>query len=127
MGLDQYARVQKCNLPEHAEEFCYWRKHADLQGWMEKLWNEKGRPILNENGLTESAPEGEDFNCIALYLQPADLDRLEKDVKRKKLPKTTGFFFGESTSDDRETDLKFIREAREHLKNGYSVFYFSWY
>ena len=35
MGLDQYAFAEKGG---EQEEIFYWRKHANLQGWMENLY-----------------------------------------------------------------------------------------
>ena len=42
MGLDMYAYA----LDENGEEesLADWRKHNRLHGWMEELWEEKGRP-----------------------------------------------------------------------------------
>ena len=42
MGLDQNAYAQNKNGED--EHLADWRKHNRLQGWMEDLWNEKGRP-----------------------------------------------------------------------------------
>ena len=42
MGLDQYANAIDNNGEK--EELAYWRKHPNLQGFMENLWYEKGCP-----------------------------------------------------------------------------------
>ena len=59
MGLDQYASARKgepttddegYTYYEDSMELAYWRKHPNLQGWMQDLYHEKG---------------GEDeFNCL---------------------------------------------------------------
>ena len=102
MGLDMYAYTaakagQQNEFYESAEwdpeakesvnptvakprELAYWRKHANLHGWMHKLWNERGH--------------SGDFNGDELELTAEDLDRLEFVVEQGKLPGTSGFFFG---------------------------------
>lgn len=113
MGLDQYANARS-KLSLENEELAYWRKHPNLQGWMEELYHEKGGT--------------EDFNCVEVELTLEDLDALEKCVSDGGLPPTTGFFFG-SPSDERyrEQDLEFIEKAREAIANGKQVYYSSWW
>ena len=134
MGLDQNAYAQDKNGED--EHLADWRKHNRLQGWMEDLWNEKGRP----NAETESNPMG-DFNCVSLELDSDDLDRLEADLDDFNLPETNGFFFGsdsylwESEGGSKssanyfhkETDYQFVSDARHALKQGKKVFYSCWY
>ena len=127
MGLDQYARSVDSKYvtspvdfdtseipPDENREIHYWRKHPNLQGWMERLYRQKG---------------GNDdvFNCVPVALDLADLDALEKDVVANALPETTGFFFGQSTEEDRIDDLKFIQKARTELALGRAVYYYSWW
>jgi hypothetical protein len=74
--------------------------------------------------------EDYEFNSESIVeLTLNDLKKLEKDVQTHKLPKTDGFFFGESINDDetKEKDLKFIRNAKQIINNGYKVFYKSWW
>lgn len=122
MGLDQYANarrgepVEKDGRLEYPEqvELAYWRKHPNLQGWMENLYQSKGGT--------------EDFNCVEVELTLEDLDLLEKAVTETELPETGGFFFG-SNSDDtyRDQDLEFIESARQYINDGYTVVYTSWW
>ena len=42
MGLDMYAYAKNSNGEE--ESLADWRKHNRLHGWMEDLWEDKGRP-----------------------------------------------------------------------------------
>ena len=120
MGLDQYAHTR---LPkslqvtkEEPTELAYWRKHNALQGWMEKLWRNKGG-------------EGE-FNCVEVVLTHGDLEELENDLVADNLPETNGFFFGEdSRFDDYKmiATFKFIIKARRALDKGLEVVYSSWW
>ena len=139
MGLDQYAFARKGDRIETTEDYTYqdfegnthteqrtsvsyeqeieisyWRKHPNLQGWMEELWRSKG----NEGG----------FNCVDVELTLEDLDALEQTLDGKALPETQGFFFGDNSDDYYSwQDREFIREARERLANGYKVVYTSWW
>ena len=124
MGLDQYARAVKSDYypdlgafqfedKDELVELAYWRKHPNLQGWMEELYRSRGG-------------EG-DFNCVYLKLTSEDLDALEEAVQENDLPETVGFFFGQSRPEDRDSDLEFIRKAREAIANGYTVYYNSWW
>lgn len=123
MGLDQYAHAIDNN--GEREELAYWRKHPNLQGFMEDLWHKKGCPGKPEepNSLGMS-----DFNCVPVELDHEDLDNLEKAILSKDLPETCGFFFG-GDSDEyyKENDLEFIRKAREALDAGLHVQYDSWW
>ena len=85
MGLDQYAYAEN---GEEQEELAYWRKHNRLQGWMEELWNDKGRP----NAPEETSPMG-DFNCIPVELTLSDLEQLEAHVVNS-CPKQVDSFLG---------------------------------
>ena len=99
---------------EKPREIAYWRKHPNLHGWMEQLWNSR-------NG---GNCDGGKFNGIELELTWEDLEVLELDIIAGSLPGTSGFFFGNDADDHyREQDLKFIREARAELFCGLKVFY----
>lgn len=136
MGLDQYAYATDSN--DEQVEIAYWRKHNRLQGWMEELWIDKGRPNFND---ADSQAMG-DFNCVPLELTEDDLNALEADVCDKALPETGGFFFGEDsfdwTTEDGEQyqgkdyhykfdDLEFLEKARQAISQGQKVYYNSWY
>lgn len=119
MGLDQFART--VDNEGNKVEIAYWRKHPNLQGWMENLWVNKGCPNAHEDSPNE-------FNCIPVELNSDDLDDLEDAVRGSGLPDTVGFFFG-TNSDDyyKQQDLEFIRKAREALDSGLTVVYDSWW
>ena len=95
-------------------QFYYWRKHPNLHGWMHRLYEQKGG--------TDPA-----FNCNSVRLTVEDIDALEVAVRFGTLPSTSGFFFGESTPDDREDDLEFIKRARAAIAEGDAIYYSSWW
>ena len=126
MGLDQFAYIVEPNQTleqkekgEGQKELAYWRKHNRLQGWMENLYREKGGTEV--------------FNCEDVVLTLEDLDELEKAISDRNLPETQGFFFGNDSYEDyeewglKDTDEKFIREAREAINDGKMVVYSSWW
>ena len=91
-------------------EIAYWRKHPNLHGWMQQLWESQGN--------------SGDFNGDELELTYDDLERLELDVIAGTLPGTSGFFFGNDADDHyRKDDLEFIKNARAELFMGLKVFY----
>ena len=136
MGLDQYAYVAaragahddyysdenydkddsdptKISEPR---EIAYWRKHPNLQGWMEQLWLKKNPDLQNDQRTS--------FNCVELELTWEDIDDLELAVLHGQLPGTSGFFFG-SPCDEYyyKQDLNFVQAARAELFMGLKVFY----
>ena len=131
MGLDQNAYVitgrrvkdewSGDEVDEH-EGLATWRKHPNLQGFMENLWIEKGGEDTGEN------PFGSEFNCVELELTLEDIDRLEQNILAGGLPETSGFFFGDDADEYyRETDLEFCQNARKALADGQKVAYNSWW
>ena len=105
--------VSTCTKPK---ELAYWRKHPNLHGWMERLWEEKGRP--GAESPTET------FNGIELELTWDDIEQLEFDIQEDNLPGTTGFFFGDDSDDYyKEQDLEFVKQARADLFLGLKVYY----
>ena len=120
MGLDMYAYTAakpESDWETEQREIAYWRKHANLHGWMERLWEHK---MLSEG----RDPEQHTFNGIELELAWEDLDALEAAVRERQLPPTRGFFFGDGADDIYyDDDLKFIKQARAELFTGLKVFY----
>ena len=108
-GRDDRGELDYENPIVVAKEIAYWRKHPDLHGWMQKLYEEKGG-------------EDKSFNGDPVVLTLADLDRLEDDILGENLPETTGFFFGESGEISLK-DLEFVLEARKAIQEGDTVFY----
>ena len=97
------------------EELFYWRKHPNLHGWMNNLYERKGGSQFQWGS----------FNGATLRLTFKDLDLLEIDVEADALPPTEGFFFGESGPADKELDRGFIAKARAALKEGQFLYYYS--
>ena len=108
-GKDQNGEIDYENQIVKTEEIAYWRKHPDLHGWMQELYEEKGG-------------EDKSFNGDPVVLTLADLDRLEDDILGGNLPKTTGFFFGESGGMSLK-DLEFVLDARKAIQEGDTLFY----
>jgi hypothetical protein len=103
---------------EEPREIGYRRKHPNLHGWMERLWEEKGRP--NDR---EDVPM---FNGIELELTWSDIERLHDDIINNRLSATTGtvFFYGEDVDEYyKQDDLAFVKQARAELFLGLKVFY----
>lgn len=144
MGLDQYAYVAACagqntewwdgaeldpdtrdyrnSKLDKPRELAYWRKHPNLQGWMEHLWHKKRN--TEGNPVVEDADDMGTFNGVELELTWQDIDELEKAVKKRKLPSTQGFFFGNDADQHYyDQDLEFIKNARAELFLGLKVFY----
>lgn len=134
MGLDQYAYIankagqraeffagseydaekQEFVNPNVIEpqEIAYWRKHPNLHGWMQKLYEAKGG-------------SGE-FNHDEVELTWEDIDMLEHDIKNGHLAhlNTEGFFFGKPADNHyKEQDLKFCTDAKAECFLGRKVFY----
>jgi hypothetical protein len=108
-GKDQDGEIDYENQIVKTEEVAYWRKHPDLHGWMQELYEEKGG-------------EDKSFNGDLVVLTLADLDRLEDDILGENLPKTTGFFFGESGGISLK-DLEFVLDARKAIQEGDTIYY----
>ena len=126
MGLDMYAFSTKAKPNKEVdfsttnfqpEEVHYWRKHPNLHGWMHELYLSKG------------GDKHSDFNGDCVVLTESDLDDLEHDIEKCDLPNTSGFFFGQSQTDEDEMkdDLEFVRKARTAIAEGKTVYYTSWW
>ena len=97
---------------ERPRDLAYWRKHPNLHGWMQRLWE-------NKCGTGE-------FNSAELELTWEDIDQLEQDIQSGAVAQldTRGFFFGDPADDYyREQDLDFVKKARAELFLGLRVFY----
>jgi hypothetical protein len=108
MGLDQHAFARK---GEENIEISYWRKHANLQGWMENLYTERGGK--------------ESFNCIDLRLFEEDLTSLERE--HDSLDTAVGFFWGETRQYEVDETTEFISRAKVLMAQGYEIIYTSWW
>lgn len=85
-------------LEEYRLELGYWRKHPNLHGF-----------------IVTTFAGGED-TCQEIELMPNDLRAILAATKKKSMPKTTGFFFGESRPEDDAQTLEIITKALEWLE-----------
>ena len=139
MGLDQYAYTvaQGGELDGEEVSISEWRKHNRLHGWMEQLWEDKGRPYQGDLDDFDG-----NFNCVPVELTLSDIEQLEAEITNMTMPETAGFFFGGDsffyTDDDgnefpegdyyyKERDLEFVKDARKALTEGKKVYYSSWW
>lgn len=93
-----------------------WRKHADLNRWMEDLYVQKGGTDV--------------FNCIPMPLTRDDILSLQQhlaDNCNAYGEKGEGFFWGESTEEDIVLDHEFITKALNALDEGFEVYYYCWW
>lgn len=111
MGLDMFVVAKN---DSESKEIKYWRKHHDLHGYMQQL-----------SAKRTGDDDANNFNGVEVKLTLADLDELETTIKNGSLPHTTGFFFGNNPPDEdsNKEDLEFIENARNHIKDGYSIYY----
>ena len=103
-------------------EIGYWRKHSDLQGYMKKIYEDRGG-------------QG-DFNCVDLILSKEDceaviehskqtLQDLSKGIEAKH---TTGFFFGQTEERDWIKTIDIFERVLETTDwNNETVYYSSWW
>ena len=138
MGLDQlaYSRPATATNDDTDECLVQWRKHPNLQGWMERLWRKQKYgdaatpdPITGE-GYSNQTYLGDPFNQEEVELTLDDIKRLRLDINNKTLNggygDTTGFFFGDSSDEYyRVTDIEFCDKAKAALTKGCKVIYYS--
>ena len=117
MGLDQVAYAK-----EHGGgcvggtqlDIATWRKHPNLQGYMENLWRKRGW-----HG---------DFNCVDVELSGQDILELNSVIIKGDLPKTSGFFYGNDADEYyKKDDLKFCLVAINLIQAGNKIYYSSWW
>ena len=127
MGLDQYAGLRDSNGKVH-EEF-YWRKHARLQVFMNKqfkkqLTKDKHNTIDDLQHLGFNAGEG------GVKITEEVIKELEEQIKNNYYDcfASDGFFWGqqfqeEAVKEYKSFDKKFIKWAKEQLKQGRLIGY----
>jgi putative AlgH/UPF0301 family transcriptional regulator len=115
MGLDMYLRGDKFlttweevarpiedgyEVEERRLALGYWRKHPDLHGFIVKEF---------ASGVDE---------CQDIELDAEGLAKIAEAIRAKRLPHTTGFFFGESSWHDghEEEYAQTFDKARQWLE-----------
>jgi hypothetical protein len=80
----------------------YWRKHPDLHGF-----------------IVNTFADGRD-ECQEIELSGENLRTIAEAVIGRRLPRTSGFFFGESydTDEQRQNDLKILTRAIAWVEAG---------
>lgn len=91
MGLDMYLNGVDVDGTEH--ELGYWRKHPNLHGFFVQTF---------AKGVDE---------CQKIPLTLEDLSLTLAAAIKEILPKTTGFFFGQSGDHHREFTLEILNAA----------------
>ena len=79
-------------------ELGYWRKHPDLHGF-----------------IVQTFAGGKD-ECQEINLSSEQLIEIIEAVKNKKLPKTSGFFFGASDGSEDEETIQTLQAAIQWLE-----------
>lgn len=114
-NLDALEAIKSESDDTFGDEFFYWRKNHDLHGWMEQLYRRKGGTA--------------DFNCVSVRLYKTDLMDLKAAIIAKRLPETSGFFFGNYPPNDESNsyDLEFVSKALDEIEKGHAIYYTSWW
>jgi hypothetical protein len=111
MGLDMYMRAINTTTGNE-EELAYWRKVNELQGYMERHYNQENveRTFLDEKELSTI------------------LDDLNNNFDEEFVA-TKGFFYGDfaMSDDERRYTINAFQEALEYAKDGWKVYYTCWY
>ena len=137
MGLDQTLYIEDARLADlsyHYHSYSSnegedglprlvlkdWRKHPDLHGYMTDMAIAKG--------LVEKK---DDFNCVPLHLDGDDCQQILLGIAAHRLPKTQGFFFGDSgvyfETSSVAHDIATFTEAIVWCDEGFTVTYNSWW
>ena len=126
MGLDQYAGFRDSNGEVH-EEF-YWRKHARLQQFMSKMFNEQNKqngdhsPDKKHNTVNELQHLGFNGGQGGVKITEDIVKKLEEAFKDGYYSyfAPDGFFWGqqfqeEQVNEYKAQDEKFISWCKEQL------------
>jgi len=151
MGLDQYAHLrnrkinwkkyysddEKESQEEHKDVFV-WRKHARLQTFMNKVFEEQNQEQLNKQREQEKDKEFNPMDMSHLGFNAGDevyitedvVKDLEEEIKSNYHNSfcADGFFWGqqfqeESVKEYKSQDLKFLKFCKEAIKDGKTVVY----
>jgi hypothetical protein len=134
MGLDQYAGFRDSNGEIH-EEF-YWRKHARLQQFMSKMFNEQNKqngdhsPDKKHNTVTDLQHLGFNGGQGGVKITEDIVKKLEEAFKNNYYDyfASDGFFWGqqfqeEQVNEYKAQDEKFISWCKEQLSSKRDIGY----
>jgi uncharacterized hydantoinase/oxoprolinase family protein len=127
MGLDQYAGFRDSNGEVH-EEF-YWRKHARLQQFMAKMYNEQNKD-KKHNTVTDLQHLGFNGGQGGVKITEDIVKKLEEAFKNNYYDyfASDGFFWGqqfqeEQVNEYKAQDEKFISWCKEQLSSKRDIGY----
>jgi hypothetical protein len=111
MGLDMYFfEVPAGKSPKKVRnEIQYFRKHADLHGW-----------LVEKSGKKE-------LNCEFMEITPEICKELQRYCTEPGKKHYSGFFWGESQDYQWEDTVEMLNRIEGILKEGNKVFYRAWY
>ena len=120
MGLDQYAGFRDSNGEVH-EKF-YWRKHARLQQFMSKMYDEQNKD-KKHNTVSDLQHLGFNGGQGGVKITEDVVKKLEEAFKTNYYEyfASDGFFWGqqfqeESVKEYKAQDEEFIKWAKEQLQ-----------
>jgi len=151
MGLDQYAhlRNRKINWKKYysddekesqteQKDVFVWRKHARLQTFMNKVFEEQNAEQLKKQREQEKDKEFNPMDMSHLGFNAGDEVYITEDVVKDLEEEVKcdypnsfcadGFFWGqqfqeESVKEYKSQDLKFLKFCKEAIKDGKTVVY----
>jgi hypothetical protein len=127
MGLDQYAgfRDEEGNVKE---EF-YWRKHARLQQFMSKEFNEQNK-TKKHNTVNDLQHLGFNGGQGGVAITKDLIEKLKKAIESKYYDyfAPDGFFWGQQFQEEQvtqysEQDKKFVEWAEQQIKEDKKIGY----
>ena len=147
MGLDQYAHLRNRKIDwakyydgdeEEKKDVFVWRKHARLQTFMNKKFEEQNQHQVRKKQLEEKDKDFNPFDMSHLgmngydevYITDDVVKDLETEIKSNYHRSfcSDGFFWGqqfqeEAVKEYKSQDLKFLKFCKEAIKNGKTVVY----
>ena len=142
MGLDQHAhlRGQKVDWEQYYSDDDYgdkekvfvWRKHARLQQFMAKKWDEQNTNHEHDGMLSHLGFNSDSDTPV--YITEDVVKELAEQIEKdyKDYPATDGFFWGqqfqeESVKEYKEQDIKFLKFCEQAINEKKVVEYWcSW-
>ena len=127
MGLDQYAGFRD-EEGKVKEEF-YWRKHARLQQFMSKEFNEQNK-TKKHNTVNDLQHLGFNGGQGGVAITKDLIEKLKKAIESKYYDyfASDGFFWGQQFQEEQvteyaEQDKKFVKWAEQQIEEGKNIGY----